>query len=278
MSRPECIGPPELYYNEDQAAKYSRNSHIIGIQRQMTERAVELLAIPDNETPRLILDIGCGSGLSGEMLTDMGYYWIGVDISEAMLKVATEDREVKGDILLHDMGVGLPFRPGTFDGAISISALQWLCHANSKDQNPRRRLLCFFQSLYACLSRGSRAALQFYPETIDQSELITTQAMKAGFTGGLVIDYPHSSKAKKVYLVLMVGGLQQLPKSLTEDKNTDHISNIERRSWKNKKRGKRVVVKRSRDWIESKKERARKRGKDVCASSKYTGRKRRRFV
>jgi len=30
-----------------------------------------------------------------------------------------------------------------------------------------------------------------------QLELITQQAMKAGFTGGLVVDYPNSSKAKK---------------------------------------------------------------------------------
>lgn len=30
-----------------------------------------------------------------------------------------------------------------------------------------------------------------------QLELITHQAMKAGFTGGLVIDFPNSTKAKK---------------------------------------------------------------------------------
>ena len=30
-----------------------------------------------------------------------------------------------------------------------------------------------------------------------QVELITTQAMKAGFTGGLVVDYPNSTRAKK---------------------------------------------------------------------------------
>ena len=30
-----------------------------------------------------------------------------------------------------------------------------------------------------------------------QVELVTLQAMKAGFTGGLVIDYPNSTKAKK---------------------------------------------------------------------------------
>jgi len=31
-----------------------------------------------------------------------------------------------------------------------------------------------------------------------QMELITQQSMKAGFTGGVVIDYPNSAKAKKL--------------------------------------------------------------------------------
>ena len=30
-----------------------------------------------------------------------------------------------------------------------------------------------------------------------QLELITQQSMKAGFTGGLVVDFPNSTKAKK---------------------------------------------------------------------------------
>ncbi len=37
-----------------------------------------------------------------------------------------KEREVEGDLLLGDLGQGLPFRAGAFDGAISISALQWL--------------------------------------------------------------------------------------------------------------------------------------------------------
>ena len=52
----------------------------------------------------------------------------GMDISEAMLDVAL-DREVEGDLCVGDLGQGLPFRAGTFDGAISISAVQWLCNA-----------------------------------------------------------------------------------------------------------------------------------------------------
>ena len=52
----------------------------------------------------------------------------GLDVSAAMLDVAQE-RGVEGDVCLHDLGQGLPLRPGTFDGAISISAVQWLCNA-----------------------------------------------------------------------------------------------------------------------------------------------------
>lgn len=61
------------------------SSHIIEIQTRMTERAIELLALPDDNESRLLLDIGCGSGMSGEVITEMGHHWIGVDISEAML-------------------------------------------------------------------------------------------------------------------------------------------------------------------------------------------------
>ena len=38
--------------------------------------------------------------------------------------------------------------------------------------------------------------------------------MRAGFTGGVLIDYPNSTKAKKFFLVLMTGGNQPLPKAL----------------------------------------------------------------
>ena len=51
-----------------------------------------------------------------------------MDISRAMLDVAAE-REVEGDLALGDLGQGLPLRAGAFDGAISISAVQWLCNA-----------------------------------------------------------------------------------------------------------------------------------------------------
>jgi 18S rRNA (guanine1575-N7)-methyltransferase len=83
----------------------------------MSERAYELLAIPETTKGLLLLDIGCGSGISGDVLTANGHFWIGVDISRPMLDVARQ-REVEGDLIHQDMGDGLGFRIGVFDGAI----------------------------------------------------------------------------------------------------------------------------------------------------------------
>lgn len=103
--------------------------------------------------------------------------------------------------------------------ARSISAVQWLCYGHTKAQvprcapcllslptlailvatspllpsppRPRERLIRFFQTLYVALRRGARAVLQLYPESSEQMELITNSAMRCGFSGGLVVDYPH---------------------------------------------------------------------------------------
>lgn len=65
--------------------------------------------------------------------------------------------------------------------------------------------MCLFQSLYNLLRRGAKAAMQFYPSHPAQIHMITTAAMKCGFSGGVVIDFPHSTRAKKHYLVIQAG-------------------------------------------------------------------------
>ncbi|KAF9265547.1 S-adenosyl-L-methionine-dependent methyltransferase [Marasmius fiardii PR-910] len=282
MSRPELQAPPEIYYGDTEAKKYTKNTRNQQIQADMTYRAIELLNLPPDK-PAFLLDIGCGSGLSGEILDEEGYIWAGVDIAPSMLEVALE-REVEGDLFLQDIGQGFGFRPGTFDGAISISVLQWLLNAETSHptSSPPHRLTRFFTTLHAALKNPSRAIFQFYPSSDSQIQLITSIAQKAGFGGGVVVDYPNSNKAKKVFLCLFVGGgggAQQVPKGLDGEVAEDGKVRYEKRREKDSKRDrgkKRKSAKvQDRDWILKKKELYRKRGKeDVPRDSKYTGRKR----
>ncbi|KAH9998102.1 williams-Beuren syndrome critical region protein 22 [Russula compacta] len=289
MSRPELQAPPEIYYGDTEAAKYTNNTRIQQIQADMTYRALELLNLPQGGEPAFLLDIGCGSGLSGEILDEEGYVWAGVDIAPSMLEVALE-REVEGDLFLQDIGQGFGFRPGSFDGAISISVLQWLLNAETSHptSSPPHRLTRFFTTLHTALRNPSRAVLQFYPTSDDQVQLITSIAQRAGFGGGVVVDYPNSKKARKVFLCLFVGdgggtAGARVPQGLEGDESVaeggDAKAKFEKRRQRESRRernGKQKSVKGGKEWILRKKELYRRRGKEhVPHDSKYTGRKRR---
>jgi len=273
MSRPEHIAPPEIFYGEKEAKKYATNSRMIEIQSKMSDRALELLNLTPG--PKMLLDVGCGTGLSGKVLEEHGHFWIGIDISTAMLEVGKE-RGSLGDTLVWDMGAGLSFRPGVFDGAISISALQWLCNAEKSNVNPIQRMKRFFESLYFCLARGARAVLQFYPETPQQMHLLITAANRAGFTGGVLIDYPNSAKAKKFFLVLFAGMLpgQEMPKPLENEVEQTTATFIEKRRTVGKKNKKNRAAFKSKEWILNKKERRKRLGLKTSRDTKYAGRKR----
>lgn len=122
-------------------------------------------------------------------------------------------------------------------------------------------------------TRSARAVFQFYPENAEQIEMISSQAMRAGFYGGVVVDYPNSSKAKKYYLCLMTGGNHQLPAALgTEEDSSSQVPYSRKREMTRGIRGK--DPKKSREWIMQKKERRRQQGNETRADSKYTARKR----
>mmetsp|Transcript_32031 Transcript_32031/g.59178 ORF Transcript_32031/g.59178 Transcript_32031/m.59178 type:complete len:326 (+) Transcript_32031:90-1067(+) len=321
MSRPELTGHASLFYNAKEARKYDSSSRMVGIQREITERAIELLKLPspsprEGGTPSFILDVGCGSGLSGQVLEEHGHVWVGCDVSRDMLTMANERIEEKreasqnndnesssdddnsdnedesmqdgqkrktepspGDLLHQDMGTGLPFRPATFDACISISALQWLCYSNSKDQMPKRRLMRFFSSLYNVMRRGARAVLQFYPESSEHAILISE------CVGGIVVDYGNSTKAKKHYLVLSPEWAYKAPQGLSgmegallnEVRGGVRVADKDpRKAGKRSEKAPRKIkgVGKTKEWIIHKKETQRKKGKDTRKDTKFTGRKR----
>ncbi len=315
MSRPEHIAPAAIYYGAENAGKYVENSRMAKIQGQMTERALQLLLLSEPLNEKLVLDLGCGTGMSCVKLNEFGITVIGTDISDAMLRegVVEEDddcEEEEGmeeegmeeegmeelsvdedvnepvggvtEFIQSDMGSSMGFRDGIFDGVVSISALQWLLNADGGEKHePYKRLRILFTSLRRVLKRGGRAVFQFYPESAEQVEMITSCAMRCGFGGGVVVDFPHSTRAKKTYLVIHTGfqGNSGAAATMTTSETVarpaekpSRVTNMGRAKNVKKTTNKNSV--KSRGWIIEKKDRQRRQGKDVKEDSKYTGRKR----
>jgi len=274
-SRPENQAPPEIYYDESEADKYTSNTRVMKVQAELTSRVIEILNLPEDKSAYL-LDIGSGSGLSMDVAAEEGHVMVGMDISSAMLDVAIE-REVEGDVALGDMGQGLPFRAGTFDGVMSVSALQWLCNADKRSHHPPKRLLRFFTTLYSCMRKGTRAVFQLYPQDPKQMELISKQAVRAGFMNvAVIVDFPNSTKAKKIFLSMTCGDVdpnRPVPAALGEaSTKREQATFMRAKTSAMRKNGK--GIKNSREWIIEKKERNKRQNKEVRDTTKYTGRKR----
>lgn len=195
-----------------------------------------------------------------------------MDVSSSMLSEALE-RDVEGDMMLADIGQGVPFRAGTFDAAISISAIQWLCNAESSSEKdaPERRLKRFFDGLYASLKRGGKAVCQFYPKNDAQRSMISSAAVKAGFGAGILEDDPET-KSVKLYLVLTVGG-GDITGTVNGMRDVD-VMDARRRESKQKRWVPMEKQKGSKAWILRKKAQMERKGKVVKSDSRYTGRKR----
>ena len=68
--------------------------------------------------------------------------------------------------------------------------------------------------------------------------MLTSTAMKAGFSGGLVVDFPHSTRAKKYFLVLMVGSSSYQPQAQGvegEESEEEAQITVQQRSHKRRK-------------------------------------------
>lgn len=267
--------PAHLYYTGENVDKATSGQHYVAVQEKLTTRAIELIGLDQATIPKMVLDVGCGSAISGHILQEMNHMFVGVDVAPEMLMNAIQivsPMATANSYTRSDIGQGLPFRAGVFDAAIGLDIIRWLFVSFDDQEPPLKRLRKFFESLHGCLRNGAKAIFNFHPETPEQAELLSMTATKCGFGGGIHTDNPNSSKAKVHWLVLEVGGVPAEEAELgfapsLGSTNVDYSRN------KGKKKGFNRV-----EWIKKKKERQRLLGKKVANDSKYTGRSRRRWI
>ena len=190
---PEDYILPELYYTEERAKQYEQNSRIQKIQREMTQRALEILNITP---PAIFLDVGCGTGISMQVLKEARFEGMGIDIAEPMLAIA---RQKGFNVVKADFTIQIPFDSNYFDLIISISTLQWIFHG-FKPAAILEKGKTTVAEMSRVLKPQGVAIIQFYPQNEDQLTL-AGKILKKKFHVMKIIDDPNIPKRKKIFLL-----------------------------------------------------------------------------
>jgi 18S rRNA (guanine1575-N7)-methyltransferase len=194
---------PENYFSKEAADHYERSPRMRKVQRELTERAIELLELKKGR----VIDVGCGTGFSLAVLKERGFDAVGVDISQPMLDIAKK----KGLSVKRADFACLPFNDGTFDGLLSISSLQWVYGKSYEDILDKYSKIA--KEFYRILKEGGRGVVQFYPKSEEEFNTVLKMFKKAGFKVTLAIDYPHIRKKTKKFVILTKPNLKQFENS-----------------------------------------------------------------
>ncbi len=109
---------------DDIAKDYDSISNISKAHKEKIGYVSELAT---KNSPKTILDLGCGSGVIEKKLDEMGYRGevTSLDSSEEMLKIAKKHsyKNFKPNFIYQDLNAQLPFREEKFDSIIMVNVL-----------------------------------------------------------------------------------------------------------------------------------------------------------
>lgn len=157
------------------------------------------------EEKSLVLDLGCGTGFSSEIMTTYGFRVVGVDILKDMLFKAGEKKRLypeysKIEFILADIN-SLPLREMTIDHVLSVSAYNFITHGLLENKEKEKRINTTARYLYEILKPLGRIILEFYP--LDEQELNSyiSSFINNGFNGFLIKKH-EKQKSGQTFILL----------------------------------------------------------------------------
>jgi len=184
------------YYKNDTLLKYANSKNLMRIQEKITKRVIDILNFKNSQ--KLILDAGCGPGFASFYLQQHGFRLVSLDLINEFLKVYDMSglNPINGDMC------NCSFRPNSFDGIVSISALQWIYQDFDKEKT-NKIMIGLVKSFYSMLKEHGKIVIQFYPKNSEVMKKVGTYFIdNASFEGGYIIDNLKSPKKRKIYLKL----------------------------------------------------------------------------
>jgi ubiquinone/menaquinone biosynthesis C-methylase UbiE len=152
-----------------------------------------------------ILDLGCGTGFSTEILLERGFRVVGVDILHDMIsKVKTKKNHLKNqnnlELILADINY-IPLRSASINHIISISAYNFITHRAESIRDKTKIAKNTAKYLYKLLKPDGRIIIEFYPKNNNELEMFTSSFTTNGFNGFVVKQNPNQ-KSGQTFLLL----------------------------------------------------------------------------
>jgi len=202
-------------YINDKAEEYNSSRWMERNQKKATMLSVRYLfdekiydrkacGIKGGESS-LVIDLGCGTGFSSEILIENGFHVIGVDLLPDMLLKAREKKKTfKCEkflaLILADINF-LPIRANKIDNIISISAYNFIIYGKKNYGEKVKLLNDTAKYLNKILKKEGRTIIEFYPMDDQELTIFNNSFTKNGFEGFMVKSNPKQ-KSGQTFLLL----------------------------------------------------------------------------
>jgi len=205
---------PEDYIN-NKAEEYNSSKWMERNQKRSTLSSIEYLfdeKLYDREDSgakmgdsQLLLDLGCGTGFSSEILIENGFRVIGIDILNDMLSKAREKKKnfktsKDLELILADINY-LPIKVDSVNQIISISSYNFIIHGMENYGEKVKLLHDTAKYLNKILKSKGRIILEFYPKDDKELKMFNKSFINNGFEGFMVKNNPKQ-KSGQTFLLL----------------------------------------------------------------------------
>jgi len=201
------LGNNSLDYDSSIWMERNQKKTTLLCKQYLYDKRLDELDKPDflKDDPFYIVDLGCGTGFSTEILLESGFKVVGIDVLYDMLsKVKTKKNYMKNqnnlELILADINY-IPLRNSSINHALSISVYNFITHKAKSIRDKKKIANNTAKHLHKLLKSNGRIIIEFYPKNNNELEIFTSSFTTNGFSGFVIKQNPNQ-KSGQTFLLL----------------------------------------------------------------------------
>ena len=215
MTRKNCLPKFPDDYIDTKADEYESSKWMERNQKRSTLLSIQYLfdnklndkeeTIVQKNDSILILDLGCGTGFSSEILIQHGFRVIGVDILIDMISRVREKKRIYEnykdiELILADINF-LPIKANIINHIISISSYNFITYGTSNYGEKVKLLNDTAKYIKQILKQQGRVIIEFFPKDDKELNIFNKSFINNGFEGFMIKNNPKQ-KSGQTFLLL----------------------------------------------------------------------------